>query len=135
MIKKGVRINIGANKKQQSGENLNIHLLRTAFAKKQELATMFDAELGKNVINPLILIQLPSDNPTMDEEDKSLRLELERLLNTEYNISTNNGRLAIWLSSKRNKDKLEDINGFQDVLIFKQAIAQRLGLSKSHYFN
>jgi type III restriction enzyme len=125
MIKKGVRINIGLDpKKQQSGENLNIHLLRTAFAKKQELATMFDAELGKNVINPLILIQLPSDSPAMDEEDKSLRLELEGLLNTEYNISTNNGRLAIWLSGERNKDGLEDMNGFQDVLIFKQAIAQ-----------
>jgi type III restriction enzyme len=32
--------------------------------------------------------------------------------------------LAVWLSGEKNKDGLEELNGFQDVLIFKQAIAQ-----------
>lgn len=124
MIKKGVRLNIGLKPEEQNGENVHIHLLRTAFKKKQELQELYNQELGENVINPLILIQLPSDNTALSDEDKSIRETLEGLLNTEYNISTNNGRLAVWLSGERDKDGLEDINGFQDVLIFKQAIAQ-----------
>jgi type III restriction enzyme len=124
MIKKGVRINIGLDATQQNGENVHIHLLRTAFAKKKELEDLYNEELGENVINPLILIQLPSENSSLSEEDKSIRETLEALLNIEYNISTNNGKLAVWLSGERNKDGLEDMNGLQDVLIFKQAIAQ-----------
>ena len=124
MIKKGVRINIGLDAAQQNGDNVHIHLLRTAFAKKRELEQLYNDELGENIINPLILIQLPSENSALSEEDKSIREALEGLLNVEYNVSTNNGKLAVWLSGERNKDGLEDMNGLQDVLIFKQAIAQ-----------
>jgi type III restriction enzyme len=124
MIKKGVRLNIGLHPEQQNGENVHIHLLRAAFEKKKELELLYSNELGENKVNPLLLIQLPSENASLSEEDKSIRNTLEGLLNMEYNISANNGKLAIWLSGERNKDGLEDINGFQDVLIFKQAIAQ-----------
>lgn len=124
MIKKGVRLNIGLNPEEQNGENVHIHLLRTAFKKKQELQELYNQELGENIINPLILIQLPSDNTALTDEDKKIRETIEGLLNIEYNIATNNGRLAVWLSGERDKDGLEDMNGFQDVLIFKQAIAQ-----------
>lgn len=124
MIKKGVRINIGLDAAQQNGDNVHIHLLRTAFDKKRELEQLYNDELGKNIINPLILIQLPSENSSLSDEDKSIREALEGLLNVEYNVSTSNGKLAVWLSGERNKDGLEDMNGLQDVLIFKQAIAQ-----------
>jgi type III restriction enzyme len=124
MIKKGVRINIGLDAAQQNGDNVHIHLLRTAFAKKRELEQLYNNELGENIINPLILIQLPSENSSLSDEDKSIREALEGLLNVEYNVSTNNGKLAVWLSGERNKDGLENMNGLQDVLIFKQAIAQ-----------
>lgn len=124
MIKKGVRLNIGLDPEQQNGENVHVHLLRTAFAKKEKLKKLYTAELGENVINPLLLIQLPSDNASLSEEDKSIRDTLVGLLNAEYGISTANGRLAVWLSGERYTDGLEAPNGFQDVLIFKQAIAQ-----------
>ena len=124
MIKKGVRLNIGLDPAQQNGENVHIHLLRTAFQKRRELQQLYDAELGPNVINPLLLIQLPSDVAALSDEDKSIRDTLVGILNNEYDISTNNGRLAIWLSGERDKDGLENTNGLQDVLIFKQAIAQ-----------
>jgi type III restriction enzyme len=124
MIKKGVRINFGLNPEEQNGENVHIHLLRTAFKKKQELQDLYDTELGPGIIRPLILIQLPSDKTSLTDEDKTIRETVEGLLNIEYNISTNNGRLAVWLSGERDKDGLENMNGFQDVLIFKQAIAQ-----------
>jgi len=60
----------------------------------------------------------------MSEEDKSIREILEGILASDYQISANNGRLAVWLSGEKNKDGLEELNGLQDVLIFKQAIAQ-----------
>ncbi|MGV3705351.1 MAG: DEAD/DEAH box helicase [Arcticibacter sp.] len=124
MIKKGVRLNIGLDPEQQNGENLHIHLLRTAFSKKKELQEKYNKELGEDKVNPLLLIQLPSDNNVLSEEDKSIRDTLVGLLNAEYGISTSNGRLAVWLSGERDTDGLEDINGLQDVLVFKQAIAQ-----------
>ena len=124
MIKKSVRLNIGLDPKEQNGENVHIHLLRTAFQKKLELQKLYDEELGTNVINPLLLIQLPSDNASLSDDDKTIRDTLVGLLSNEYNISTNNGRLAIWLSGEKDTDGLEAPNALQDVLIFKQAIAQ-----------
>ncbi|WP_291097267.1 MULTISPECIES: DEAD/DEAH box helicase [unclassified Flavobacterium] len=124
MIKKGVRLNIGLDPKLQGSDNVHIHLLRTALAKKKELQALYNAELGENKINPLLIIQLPSETTALSEEDKTIRDTLVGLLNSEFNISTNNGRLAIWLSGEKDTDGLEDINGLQDVLIFKQAIAQ-----------
>jgi len=124
MIKKGVRLNIGLDPAKQNGDNMHIHLLKTAIAKKMELEILYNAELGENQINPLLLIQLPSETPALSEEDKSIRDTLVLLLDSEFGISTSNGRLAIWLSGERDKDGLEEPNGLHDVLIFKQAIAQ-----------
>lgn len=124
MIKKGVRLNIGINPEHQNGENVHIHLLRTAFAKKKELEALYNDAVGAQKLNPLLLIQLPSDNSSLSDEDKSIRDVLVGILANEYNVSTQNGRLAIWLSGERDTDGLEDDNGLQDVLIFKQAIAQ-----------
>jgi type III restriction enzyme len=124
LIKKSVRLNIGLNPDQQNSDNVHIHLLRKAFEKKNELQLLYNREVGEDVVNPLILIQLPSENEGLSDQDKSIRETLENLLNVEFDISTNNGRLAIWLSGEKNKDGLEELNGFQDVLIFKQAIAQ-----------
>lgn len=124
MIKKSVRLNIGLDPAKQNSDNVHIHLLRMALEKKNELAAIYDAELGAGVVNPLLLIQLPSDTATLSDEDKTIRETLEGLLSMEYGITTNNGRLAVWLSGEQNRAGLEDMNGFQDVLIFKQAIAQ-----------
>jgi type III restriction enzyme len=124
MIKKGVRLNIGLSPEQQNGENVHIHLLRTAFAKKKQLEELYRQELGENKLNPLLLIQLPSDNSALSEEDKTIRDVLVSLLESEFGITTNNGRLAVWLSGEKDTEGLEQMNGLQDVLIFKQAIAQ-----------
>lgn len=124
LIKKGIRLNIGLNPEEQNGENVHMHLLRKAFQKKEELKALYAQELGENKVNPLLLIQLPSDNVSLSSEDKSIRDTLVGLLNTEYNVTTQNGRLAIWLSGEKDKDGIEDINAMQDVMIFKQAVAQ-----------
>lgn len=124
LIKKGIRLNIGLNPEEQNGENVHMHLLRKAFQKKEELKALYAQELGENKVNPLLLIQLPSDSLSLSSEDKSIRDTLVGLLNTEYNVTTQNGRLAIWLSGEKDKDGIEDINAMQDVMIFKQAVAQ-----------
>lgn len=124
IIKKSVRLNIGLDPEKQENENVHIHLLRTAFQKKEELQKLYDKEMGEGKLNPLILVQLPSDNISLSAEDKNIRDTVTGLLNTEYGISQQNGRLGIWLSGERDKDGLEEDNAIQDVLIFKQAIAQ-----------
>lgn len=124
MIKKGVRLNIGLDPEKQNSDNVHIHLLRTAFAKKKELEALYKSELGENVLNPLLLIQLPSETESLSDEDKSLRDMLVGLLSNEFDVTATNGRLAVWLSGERDKDGLEEPNGMHDVLIFKQAIAQ-----------
>jgi type III restriction enzyme len=124
MIKKGVRLNIGLDPEKQMGDNVHIHLLRVAMNKKRELQALYEKEVGPNMINPLILIQLPSENSALSDEDKNVRDIVTDLLSNEFNITQTNGRLAIWLSGEKDKDDLEKPNGLQDVLIFKQAIAQ-----------
>lgn len=124
LIKKSVRLNIGLDPKEQNTDEVDNYLLRKAFEKKAELQKLYDEEIGEGVVNPLILIQLPSDNISISDEDKNKREIVEALLQADYGISTTNGRLAIWLSGEKDKDGLEEINGLQDVLIFKQAIAQ-----------
>jgi type III restriction enzyme len=124
MIKKGVRLNVNLDPEQQMGDNVHVHLLRVAMQKKAELKALFDAEAGADKVNPLILIQLPSENSALSEEDKTVRDIVVGLLATDFGISSNNGRLAIWLAGEKDKDGIEEINAMQDVLIFKQAIAQ-----------
>jgi len=124
MIKKGVKLNMGINPAKQNGEEVHIHLLQTALAKKDEIKKLYDAELGVDVLNPLILIQLPSDHAALSDLDKSIRESVEAQLAANFNITAQNGRLAVWLSGEKDTDDIEKMNGHQDVLIFKQAIAQ-----------
>ena len=124
LIKKSVRLNIGLDPTKQNSDNVHVYLLRKAFEKKAELQKLYDEELGERVVNPLILIQLPSNSATISEEDTSIRQMLEGILASDFDVTYNNGRLAVWLSGEKSTDGLEELNGLQDVLIFKQAIAQ-----------
>ena len=125
MIKKGVRMNTGLTHEEQMGEMLDLYLLRKAMAQRKALADAYH-EAGIPY-NPLLLIQLPSDQKSLDEEDKRLKLVMESYLETEFGITTQNGLLAVWLSDnndKKNLEGLENPQAMQKVLLFKQAIAQ-----------
>lgn len=124
MIKKGIQLNAGLSVEEQQGVNLDIHLLRKAMQKRDELEAAYRAA-GSN-INPLLLIQLPSENASLSAEDRSKRQIMESYLETEFAISAKNGLLAVWLSDQKDKinlDSLEKEDALQKVLIFKQAIA------------
>jgi len=125
MIKKGIQLNVGLSVEEQHGEMIDVHLLKKAMQKRDELAAAYK-EMGID-INPLLLIQLPSEKVALTEDDRTKRDIMESYLAGDFNITTQNGTLAVWLSDEKDKvnlDGLENANGLQKVLIFKQAISQ-----------
>lgn len=81
-------------------------------------------------VNPLLLIQLP-DRKTQQED--LIKAEIIKILKDKYKITTENGKLAIYLSEE--KENLENIakpNQETEVLIFKQAIALGWDCPRAH---
>jgi len=126
MIKKGVIlnekfINLFKNGRIQSdlSKSSDELVIDAALKKREELLKAYKKEGVK--INPLVLIQLPDRIGQTEDEQKNLVI---RILKDKYNISTDNGRLAIWLSGEHvNKEEVEKPDSEVEVLIFKQAIA------------
>ena len=122
MIKDGITINPLVSD-PESGLSENEYLLEQALTKREEIKAAYE-RLDRR-INPLLLIQLPNDNSeTLDEEERSIIEMVKARLETVHDITTNNGRLAIWLSNdKQNLEGLENDHNMTEVLLFKQAIA------------
>ena len=121
MIKKGVNLNIGIQEMFGSSSHVTEMLLKTAYLQRDKIEIAYQ-KLGID-INPLLLIQLPSENKTLSQEDRSIREKVTEILIHEFNIRSN--ELAVWLSEeKQYMDYIEKNNAHQKVLIFKQAIAQ-----------
>ena len=97
-------------------------VIDAAVAKRKSLVKLYGAE--KANVNPLLLIQLPSETRETSALDKSKLEEVIGILAKQHKISIENEKLAVWLSDR--KDNLEDIgrnDSTVEVLIFKQAIA------------
>lgn len=94
-------------------------VVEAGLKKRVELANKYKEE-GSNV-NPLMLIQIPDNKKGfVDKKDSVIKL-LSR-----YGITTENRKLAIYLSEKDNKVNLDNIEKNEnevEVMIFKQAIA------------
>lgn len=126
MIKKSVLLNPDF-KNVLSGDNLtsaladgtDMMVLEEALKKRTELAKVYqDAGID---VNPLLLIQLP-DRKTQQEDQ--IKNEVVRYLKDRHGMTTENGRLAIYLSEeKENLENISKNNQETEVLIFKQAIA------------
>jgi type III restriction enzyme len=123
MIKKEIAINRGFNDylvdKKKSDKAADEIVLESALKKRLELIKKLEKE-GSNV-NPLLLIQIP-DSKSGISDKKDIVIELL----SKYGITTENRKLAIYLSDKDNKINLENIEKNQnevEVMIFKQAIA------------
>ena len=135
MIKKEVVINPDLNEKEiikseLDGDTLVLH---KAIAKREELEKLY--RLEKSDVRPLVLIQLPNNNQTISVTDKHKIDFVEKILMTEFNVSYENGRLAKWLSDKKDKENLDDITNPDskvDFLIFKQAIATGWDCPRAH---
>lgn len=123
MIKKEIVINPGFENfkldRKLEDKTADEIVIEAGLKKRMRLAKLYEAE-GSNV-NPLMLIQIPDSRKGMiDKKDAVVQLL------GKYGITTENGRLAIYLSEKDNKINLENIEKNEnevEVMIFKQAIA------------
>jgi len=126
MIKKAVILNENFENDLKSGkiktelsDSSEEIVIDSALKKRKESLKAFQKE--KIDINPLVLIQLPDRIGASEDEMKA---RVIRILKDKYKISTENGKLAIWLSGEHiNKENVEKSNSEVEVLIFKQAIA------------
>lgn len=123
MIKKEVVLNPEIELNFSDELELNANLIKAALDKRDQIADAYRA-LGTN-INPLLLIQLPNDTKeSMTAEDTTVARQVRQYLHAEHDITTDNHRLAIWLSGeKENLTDLEKPDNMTEVLLFKEAIA------------
>lgn len=121
MIKKGIELNPNLRGSDDQGLSADMQLLETALKKRKALQRQY-AEYN---INPLLLIQLPNDkSDSLNTEEKQYVEQIKRYLDVEKNITTDNGKLAVWLSGEReNVNGIERHDSMTEVLLFKQAIA------------
>lgn len=123
LIKKQVLINSDI---ESIAEELDREAIKTAIVaglrKRDELESEYE-KLGIK-INPLMTIQLPTENKEgLSELDAKVRSIAEEIL-SDGGYEYYNRNLAVWLSGeKENLDGIEDDNSTVEVLIFKQAIA------------
>lgn len=74
-------------------------------------------------VNPLLLVQLPSETEKTSALDLSVREEVELIL-AKRGITYQNRKLAVWLSEdKQNLNGIEAKSAEAEVLIFKEAVA------------
>ena len=122
MIKEKISLNPDLKEDKLEGEGSDEFILKEALKKREELKKIFE-KIGKNDINPLLLIQLPDSNSTDFTNKKE---EIENLLAKKFNITTKdgNGKLGVYLSEdKRNLENISKNDNEVEVLLFKQAIA------------
>jgi len=120
MIKEKISLNPDLKEDKLEGEGSDEFILKEALKKREELLKKLQ-ELGKEHINPLLLIQLPDSSST---DFTSKTDEIENLLAKKFNITTDNGKLAVYLSEdKRNLENISKNDNEVEVLLFKQAIA------------
>lgn len=94
-------------------------VIEQAFKKREELAKLYK-KIDSN-INPLILIQLPDQKSSLI----SKKDDVLKILKDKFNITEQNGKLAVWLSEEKTETlaNIEKNDNEVDVLVFKQAPA------------
>ncbi len=134
IIKKEVAINadISRDDLKKSEKNGDEIVFEEAIGKRNQLEKLYQKENSK--VKPLVLIQLPNDKETLSALDKKKIEWVEEFLENK-NINYDNGKLAKWLSDKKDKENLDDIKDFDskvEFLIFKQAIALGWDCPRAH---
>jgi type III restriction enzyme len=134
IIKKEVVINADIKKQdlKKSEKNGDEIIFEKAIEKKNELIELYQKE--KSDVRSLVLIQLPNEGEKLSALDKQKVEWVEEFLENKE-INYENGRLAKWLSDKKDKVNLENISNFDngvEFLIFKQAIALGWDCPRAH---
>ncbi len=123
MIKKEVAINPEFEKFKVNGKSSREMVLEAAIDKRKELLEAYKSESSD--INPLVLIQLPNIQKGINDLDKDVLADVEKILKRKFDITKENDRLAIWLTNNKtpNLINIRKETNEVEVLIFKQAIA------------
>lgn len=123
MIKDDILVNEWLkNNIKNNDEETDILILNKAIEKQKELKNLYWKEWSS--VDPLLLIQLPSEAAKTSELDIKKFDRVIRLLKEKFDISIENQKLAIWLSNdKTNKDLIDIKDSPIKALIFKEAIA------------
>ncbi|TAK03673.1 hypothetical protein EPO34_00735 [Patescibacteria group bacterium] len=122
MIKNEIVINKDVGKFSDIQRSADEVVIDAAIEKQKELKKRF-VKIDVD-INPLVLIQLPSESQTTSVLDKTKLEFVEAYLKKKHGVTVENGRLAVWLSNRKdNVVNVEMPNAKVDVMIFKQAIA------------
>ncbi len=134
IIKKEVVVNADIEKEdlEKSEKNGDEIIFEKAIEKKNELVELYQKE--KSDVKPLVLIQLPNEGEKLSALDKQKVEWVEEFLENKE-INYENGKLAKWLSDKKDKVNLENISNFDndvEFLIFKQAIALGWDCPRAH---
>jgi type III restriction enzyme len=122
LIKQETLINPNVGEFVDIADSADDLVLKAALSKREELAALYASE-GIEV-NPLVLVQLPSEKEKTSALDMSMKETVEAVL-AQYGISVANNKLAIWLSEEKtdNLKFIETNNSEVEVLIFKEAVA------------
>ena len=128
MIKKNVLI----NPKLTDRESLtHKDIISKGLEKREKLLKLFEKEKSpeKPIVNPLILIQIPKEGKNLED----LKKKCQKILQEDFGITVENGKLAIYLSDEKinlddetgleEESRIEDIDNKVEVMIFKEAIA------------
>jgi len=122
MIKKSIILNPRLN--GQIGVSLNELLIQESVKKRASLERIYAKQ--KSPVRPLLLIQLPNDKKEEENQlDRTIHEQVVASLGAK-GITTQNGKLAIWLSKEKVNQSDQSIKPFDstvEVLLFKQAIA------------
>lgn len=123
MIKKEIAINPDFKKFKVDGKSSREMVIEAAVEKRRELLEAYKAE-GSD-INPLLLIQLPNLQKGINDLDKDVLTDVQKILKRKYDITEDNDRMAIWLADNKtpNLVNIEKATNEVEVLVFKQAIA------------
>jgi type III restriction enzyme len=119
MIKSEIAVNpefMGLKLGSKSSDEL---VIEQASKKRDELTKLYQKE-GSN-INPLVLVQLPDQKSDLIHKKD----DVLRILKGKFNITEENGKLAIWLSEEKTETlvNVEKRDNEVEFLVFKQAPA------------
>ncbi|MDD2438314.1 MAG: DEAD/DEAH box helicase family protein [Candidatus Pacebacteria bacterium] len=123
MIKNEVAINPEFQKFKVDGKSSREMVIEAAIERRKELLEAYKAE-GSD-INPLVLIQLPNLQKGINDLDKDVLTDVQKILKRKYDITEDNDRMAIWLADNKTPNLVNIEKGTNEVeiLVFKQAIA------------
>ena len=119
MIKSEISVNPEFKNIKIGSKSADELVIEQALKKRDELKKMYVDE--KSNVNPLVLIQLPDKKGGMEDKKE----EVLTILKKKFNMTEENGKLAIWLSEDKSETlpNIEKNDNEVEVLIFKQAIA------------